>query len=246
MANLNVSGQLKEQGARVYSSGNPPVITAMYNRFLEFDTGNLSGTDGWVSVGNPELQAGEVITSVYAIGKSGGQHNNSAIWYMTTWRLNGSNLEVYFQRGANDGTMGGKVTIVVTKFAFNTSSAAGSGTTLNVNGQLKEKGNRVYSPNNLPALSVKSEAMEYTISGQSGTGQWVNVGLNKASLKPGAAVSGIYAIGMSSGQYSNNALWYMTNWRWNGSALQIYIARSDNDHTDRIKVVVTVVYITTS
>ena len=245
MANLNVSGQLKEQGARVYSSGNPPIITVS-SRFLDFNTGNLSGTDGWVSIGNPNLQAGEVITSVYAIGKSGGQHNNSAIWYMTTWRLNGSNLEVYFQRGANDGTMSGKVTVVVTKFAFNTSSTAGSGTTLNINGQLKEKGSRVYSPNNLPTLSIKSEAMEYTISSQSGTGQWVNVGLNKASLKQGAAISGIYGIGMSSGQYSNNALWYITCWRWNGSALQVWINRGANDHADRIKVVVTVVYITTS
>lgn len=245
MANLNVSGQLKEQGARVYSSGNPPVV-AVSSRSLNFDTGNLSGTGGWVSIGNPGLQAGEVVTSVYAIGKSGGQHSNSAIWYMTAWRWNGSNLEVYFQRGANDGTMGGKVTIVITKFAFNSSSAAGSGTTLNVNGQLKEKGSRVYGPNNLPTLSIESGAMEYTVSGQSGTGQWVNVGLDKSSLRPGAAVAGIYAIGMSSGQYSNSSLWYMTNWRWNGTALQVYIARGANDHSDQIKVVVTMVYITVS
>lgn len=245
MADLNVSGQLKEQGVRVYSSGNPPVI-AVSSRFLYFDTGNMSGTRTWVSVGNPGLQTGEAVTSVYAIGKSGGQHSNSAIWYMTTWRWNGSNLEVYFQRGANDGTAGGKVTIVITKFAFAPSSGVGSGTTLNVSGQLKEKGNRVYSLNNLPTLSIESGAMEYTVSSQSGTGQWVNVGLDSASLRPGAAVAGIYAIGMSSGQYSNSSLWYMTNWRWNGSALQIYIARGANDHSDQIKVVVTIVYITVS
>ncbi len=245
MANLNVSGQLKEQGARVYSSGNPPVI-AISSRFLDFNTGNLSGTGSYVSVGNPGLQAGEVVTSVYAISKSGGQQNNSAIWYMTTWRWNGSNLEVYLQRGANDGTMAAKVTIVITKFALTASSAAGSGTTLNVSGQLTEKGNRVYSPNNLPTLSIESGAMEYTISGQSGTGQWVNVGLSKDSLRSGAAVAGIYALGMSSGQYSNSSLWYMTNWRWNGSDLQVYIARGANDHSDQIKVVVTIVYITVS
>ena len=245
MANFNASGQLKEQGARVYSSGNPPVV-AVSSRFLDFDTGNLSGKDSWVSVGNPGLQAGEVVTSVYAISKSGGQHNNSAIWYMTNWRWNGSNLEVYFQRGANDGTMGGKVTIVITKFAFSTSSAAGSGTTLNVSGQLKENGHRVYSPNNLPTLSIESGAMEYTVSSQSGTGQWVNVGLDKDSLRPGAAIAGIYAIGMSTGQYNNTALWYMTNWRWNGSDLQIYIARGADEHSNQIKVVITMVYITVS
>lgn len=238
MANLNVSGQLKEQGARVYSSGNPPVI-AVSSRFLDFNTGNLSGTGGWVSIGNPGLQAGEAVTSVYAIGKSGGQHNNSALWYMTTWRWNGSNLEVYFQRGANDGTMGGKVTIVITKFAFATSSAVGSGTTLNVSGQLKEKGNRVYGPNNLPTLSVSSRAEEITVSSQSGTGKWVDTGLRSTYMPANTYVAGVYAIGISTGQSSNSSLWYLTNWRWNGVDFEIYIARGANDHNDQIKVVLT-------
>lgn len=245
MANLNVSGQLKEQNVRVFSPNNPPVI-AVSSRFREFDTGNMSGTGAWVSVGNPDLQAGEAVTSVYAIGKSGGQHSNSAIWYMTTWRWNGSNLEVYFQRGANDGTAGGKVTIVITKFAFAPSSGVGSGTTLNVSGQLKEKGNRVYSLNNLPTLSIESGAMEYTISNQSGTGQWVNVGLDSASLRPGAAVAGIYAIGMSSGQYGNNALWYLAGILWSGDTLYIAINRGANDHSNQIKVVITVLKVVAS
>lgn len=238
MANLNVSGQLKEQNKRVFSPSNPPVM-AVSSRFLEFDTGSLSGTGGWITIGTPNLQAGEAITSVYAIGKSGGQHSNSAIWYMTTWQMSGSVLQVYFQRGANDGTMGGKVTIVITKFAFNTSSAAGSGTTLNVSGQLKEKGNRVYSPNNLPTLSVSSRAEELTVSGQSGTGKWVDTGLRSTYMPANTYVAGVYALGMSTGQYSNSSLWYMTNWRWNGVDFEIYIARGANDHNDQIKVVLT-------
>lgn len=245
MANLNVSGQLTEQGSRVYSSSNPPIV-AVSSRFLDYGIGNLSGTSTWISLGAPSLQAGEVVTSVYAMGKSGGQYNNSAIWYMGNWRWNGPLLEVLFQRGANDGTMGGKVTVVITKFVIRNSTTLGSGTTLNVSGQLKEKGNRVYSPNNLPALSIESSAMIYTIPSQSGTGGWVNVGLDKNTLKQGTAVSGIYGIGISSGQYGNNALWYITNWRWNGSALQVYITRKDNDHNDQVKVVVTMVYITIS
>jgi len=238
MSNLNVTGQLKEQGVRVFSANNPPVV-ALSSRFLDYNTGNLSGTGGWVSIGNPSLAAGEAITSVYAIGKSAGQHSNNAIWYFTTWRWNGSNVEIYFQRQANDGTMPGKVVLVVTKFAVQAPSATGSGTTLNVSGQLKEQGVRVYGPNNLPTLSVSSRAEELTVSAQSGTGKWIDTNLRLNQMPANTYVTGAYAIGMPSGQYGNNALWYMTNWRWNGNDFEVYIARGANDHSDQVKVVLT-------
>ena len=117
---------------------------------------------------------------------------------------------------------------------------------LNITGNLYEKRNRVYSPNNPPILSVSSRCVEKTIGNQSGTGQWVNTGFTSAELEAGEVVSGVYAIGMSSGQYGNNALWYLAGIRWEGSDLYIAINRGANDHANQIKVVVTIVYITAS
>lgn len=116
----------------------------------------------------------------------------------------------------------------------------------NVTGIVSEKGNRIYSPNNPPVLSVSSRCVEKTIGGQSGTGQWVDTGFTTAELGAGEVVSGIYAIGMSSGQYGNNALWYLAGMLWSGSNLYIAINRGANDHSDQIKVVITVLKVTAS
>ena len=117
---------------------------------------------------------------------------------------------------------------------------------LNITGNLYEKGNRVYSPNNPPILSVSSRCVEKTIGGQSGTGQWVKTGFTSADLKADEVVSGVYAIGMSSGQYSNNALWYLAGITWTNSNLYIAINRGSNDHADQIKVIITVLKVTAS
>ena len=111
---------------------------------------------------------------------------------------------------------------------------------LNVTGNISEKGHRVFSPNYPPALLVSSRCVEKTIGSQSGKGQWVNTGFTSTELGDGEVVSGVYAIGISSGQRGNNALWYLAGIRWNGSALQIYIERGANDHNDQVKVVVTI------
>ncbi len=117
---------------------------------------------------------------------------------------------------------------------------------LNITGNLSEKGNRVYSPNNPPALSVSSRCVEKTIGSQSGTGQWVSTGFTTAELGAGEVVSGVYAIGMSSGQYGNNALWYLAGILWSGDTLYIAINRGANDHSDQIKVVITVLKVIVS
>ena len=121
---------------------------------------------------------------------------------------------------------------------------------LNTTGNISEKGNRVYSPNNPPVLSVSSRCVEKTIGSQSGTGQWVSTGFTSAELEAGEVVSGVYAIGMSSGQYGNNALWYLAGITWSDDVphrtLYIAINRGANDHSDQIKVVITILKVTVS
>lgn len=117
---------------------------------------------------------------------------------------------------------------------------------LNTTGNLSERGNRVYSPNNPPVLSVSSRCVEKTIGSQSGTGQWVSTGFTTAELGAGEVVSGVYAIGMSSGQYGNNALWYLAGILWSGDTLYIAINRGANDHSDQIKVVITILKVIAS
>ncbi len=116
----------------------------------------------------------------------------------------------------------------------------------NVTGIVSERGNRIYSPNNPPALSVSSRCVEKTIASQSGTGQWVSTGFTTAELGAGEVVSGVYAIGISSGQYGNNALWYLAGILWSNNTLYIAINRGSNDHSDQVKVVITVLKVIAS
>ena len=111
-------------------------------------------------------------------------------------------------------------------------------------GNLTEKGQRVYSPNNKPncSVSLSSRAIELTTSNLSSTGTWVQMDLQKSTLDAASEViTGVYAIGISTGQYSNSALYYMTNWKWQDNGyFSVYVARGSTDHNNSVKIVITV------
>jgi len=116
MSNLNVTGTLSERGNRVYSSSNKPRLTVS-SRCVEKTIGTQSGTGQWVNTGfkSSELAAGEVVSGVYAIGQSGGQYGNNAIWYLAGILWSGTDLYIAINRGANDGSASIKVVITVLK-----------------------------------------------------------------------------------------------------------------------------------
>lgn len=116
MSNLNVTGNIYERGSRVYSPNNPPSLSVS-SRCVNKDIGGQSQTGKFVATGftSADLQADEVVSGVYAFSKSAGAYNNNNFWYMTYWRWNDANLEVYIQRGANDQSPGVKVSITLLK-----------------------------------------------------------------------------------------------------------------------------------
>lgn len=112
------------------------------------------------------------------------------------------------------------------------------------------RGGQVYSPSNKQPITVSlsSRAHEYSFNaGSSATGSWYNTDFTTSSLAAGEVVTGVTATGPNSGGYSNNSIWKMTTWGWNGNTLRVYMARGSSDSKDpTITVSITITKITIS
>lgn len=254
MSNFNATGSIGERigvGAsfsRVYSPNYKPKIKVT-TRIVEKQTGNLTGTSVWVGIGSLDLTAGEVVVGVYAFGKAGTQQNNSALWYPINWRWNSypDNFQIHWYRAANDGSYPGSCTITIAKFEIDSDTSVNQPPVVSVRGTLSERGTRVYSAQNKPTLTVSSRCFAGSTVSLSGTGRWATLSLTKSMLAEGEAITDVYALGHSSGQYANNALWYLGAWQWSSEGnLQIYMQRGSADHNDIVKAMVTIVKLTVS
>lgn len=98
-------------------------------------------------------------------------------------------------------------------------------------------GGQVYSPNNKQPITVtlSSRAHECNFyAGSSATGGWYATDFTTNNLAAGEVVTGVTASGPNSTGYTNNSIWRMTAWGWDGSTLRVYMERGASDSKDPI------------